>query len=181
MKEIEKTDLSVDAFRLGDSHAFDIVFNKYFRAIYFFAFKYVKQHLIAEDIASDSLIKLWKKRGRINDESDLKNYLYRIVYNSCLRWLERQKTKEKVYRLYRSKDVDMHKCFIEDLIQIETIRQVKKAIDELPPQCKKVFLKLYIDEKTVIETATELNIAISTVKNQKVRGIKLIRRKLGFF
>jgi DNA-binding CsgD family transcriptional regulator len=41
-----------------------------------------------------------------------------------------------------------------------------------------VFTKLFIEGKSVSETAQEMNIAISTVKNQKARGIKLLKPKL---
>jgi DNA-directed RNA polymerase specialized sigma24 family protein len=44
-----------------------------------------------------------------------------------------------------------------------------------------VFVKLFVEGKSVVEAAAELNVAVSTVKNQKARGIKLLRMRLSSF
>ena len=163
-----------------DAKAFDQFFYKYYKAVRLFAYKYVMDDSVAEDITEEGFINLWKKREKINDENGLKNYLYKIVYNGCLRWVERQQTKKKVYELHILNNSAPEKSFIEKMIQTETLRLVREAVHELPKECKKVFMKLYVEGKTVNETAKELNVTISTIKNQKARGIKLLRTKLTF-
>jgi len=71
-------------------------------------------------------------------------------------------------------------CF-ENIIKAETLRRVKEAMEELPSECRKVFMKLFVEGKSVVEAAAELNVAVSTVKNQKARGIKLLKMKLTSF
>jgi RNA polymerase sigma factor (sigma-70 family) len=65
-------------------------------------------------------------------------------------------------------------CF-EKMVTAETIHLLYKAIDELPVQCRKVFTKLYVEGKSVAEAAAEMKVTVSTVKNQKARGIKLLK------
>jgi RNA polymerase sigma-70 factor (ECF subfamily) len=48
-------------------------------------------------------------------------------------------------------------------------------MEELPSECHKVFMKLFVEGKSVVEAAAELKVAVSTVKNQKARGIKILR------
>jgi RNA polymerase sigma-70 factor (ECF subfamily) len=67
---------------------------------------------------------------------------------------------------------------MENIVRTETLRQLYDAIHQLPAQCKKVFTKLYIEGKSVAETAEEMKITISTVKNQKARGIKILTSNL---
>ena len=64
------------------------------------------------------------------------------------------------------------------LLSAETITLLYKAIQQLPSQYQKVFTKLYIEGKSVFETAEEINFTISTIKNQKARGLKLLKPKL---
>jgi RNA polymerase sigma-70 factor (ECF subfamily) len=73
---------------------------------------------------------------------------------------------------------EFEKDCLHGMISAETVRLLYEAINELPAQCKKVFTKLYVEGKSVAEIATEMNVAVSTVKNQKARGIKLLKPKL---
>ncbi|TMI94622.1 MAG: RNA polymerase sigma-70 factor [Bacteroidetes bacterium] len=166
------------SFCNGKQEGFNYFFDTYYKSIYFFACKYVKDSAAAEDIAENSFIKLWEKREQMGSESGLRGYLYKTVYHGCLRWIENEKRKEKVYRVYKeSMDVD-ESGHVENMIKAETLRRVKEAMEELPSECRKVFMKLFVEGKSVVEAAAELNVAVSTVKNQKARGIKLLRMRL---
>jgi RNA polymerase sigma-70 factor (family 1) len=172
------TDSLVLRFRKGDTTAFDIIFERYYKAMFFFANKIVKDDLVAEDICTDSFVKLWEKRDLFVAEPELRNYLYKMVYNFSLKWIERERTKDKVYSIYTKNSTGFEKDIFENLVKAETFRQLNEAIEKLPSECKKVFVKLYVEGKSVSETAEELNVAVSTVKNQKARGVKLLKEKL---
>jgi RNA polymerase sigma-70 factor (family 1) len=166
------------SFRNGEKEGFNYFFNTYYKPVYFFACKYVKNSDAAEDIVENSFIKLWEKREQMESEAGLRGYLYKMVYHGCLRWNSRQsmvhsRQKEIVYL----SDAFEKDCF-ENMIKAETLRRVKEAMEELPSECRKVFMKLFVEGKSVVEAAAELNIAVSTVKNQKARGIKLLRMRL---
>ena len=135
----------------------------------------------AEDMVEEGFIKLWSNREKIETEAGLRGYLYTTVYHACLRSLENEVRKERVYKLYKvntERSIDDDKGVMENMIKAETIRLVKEEVERLPGECKKVFVKLYVEGKSVVETAEELKIAVSTVKNQKARGIKLLKAKL---
>jgi len=73
---------------------------------------------------------------------------------------------------------NVEKDCLENMIRAETLRRVYEAMEGLPAECRKVFLKLFVEGKTVAETAAELNVAVSTVKSQKERGIRLLKMRL---
>ena len=169
------------SFRNGEQEGFNYFFTIYYKSVYFFAVNYVKDSAAAEDIVENSFIKLWEKREQMESEAGLRGYLYKTVYHGCLRWIENEGRREKVYKVYRvSMDVD-ESGHIENMIKAETLRRVKEAMEELPSECRKVFMKLFVEGKSVVEAAAELNVAVSTVKNQKARGIKLLRMRLTSF
>jgi len=181
MKGLLNTADTLRQFKNGHEEGFNYFFNSYYKSVCFFACKYVKDVAAAEDIVENSFIKLWEKRGQMENESGLRGYLYKTVYHGCLRWIENEGRKEKVYRVYKlSMDVD-ETGHLENMIKAETLRRVKEAMEELPSECRKVFMKLFVEGKSVVEAAAELNVAVSTVKNQKARGIKLLRMKLTSF
>jgi RNA polymerase sigma-70 factor (ECF subfamily) len=175
---MENKGFIVTDFKAGREEAFDIFFHSYYRAFVFFSCKLVNERDIAEDIVAESFIRLWDRREKLNSENELKNYMYRIVYNASLRWLERQKTQSKVYKLYTLNNPQSDNGFFENVVKSETIRRVLEAMNKLPNECRMVFVKLYVEGKSVKETAEELEVAVSTVKNQKARGVKLLRERL---
>ena len=125
----------------------------------------------------ESFIKLWDKREKfkIEGEAQLKSYLYKIVYNGCLKAIKSLEFRVKSERgLVVVSDKYERDC-LERMITAETIHLLYKAIDELPAQCRKVFTKLYVEGKSVGAAAAEMGLTISTIKNQKARGIKLLK------
>jgi RNA polymerase sigma-70 factor (family 1) len=167
--------LYIDDFRSGKEEGFNYFFNACYKPLYFFASRYVKDVHAAEDIITESFIKLWDKREIFETEAGVKGYLYKSVYNACLRWLEQEQRKTIHTKSYAKQINTTEQPYLNDIIKAETINNLHKAITHLPSQCRTVFTKLFIEGKSVSETAQEMNLTISTIKNQKARGIKLLK------
>jgi RNA polymerase sigma-70 factor (ECF subfamily) len=168
----------INAFKEGREEGFTYFFNLLYKPLCFFARGYTNDMQEAEDIVGDSLIKLWAKREIFENEQGIKNYLYRSVYNACLRSIENQERYKKHHDKYKFQQNASEQACINNIIKAETISLVHKAINQLPAQCQKVFTKLYIEGKSITETAQEMDLTISTIKNQKARGLKLLKPKL---
>ena len=173
-------DDAITAFRNGEEKGFDHFFRTYYKSLVFFARRYVAGLAISEDIVAEVFVNVWNKRDRIDSEAGLKSYLYQSVYHASLRWLERESKRVNLNNQYTAKTLEIGEGSdqLENMIRTETIRQVREAIATLPSQCRKIFEKLYIEGKSIRETAGELNLSISNVKNQKARGLQLLRGRL---
>jgi RNA polymerase sigma-70 factor (ECF subfamily) len=64
------------------------------------------------------------------------------------------------------------------MIESELYHEIFIAINTLPPKCSQIFKMLYIEGKDYLQIARELNLSINTVRNQKARGILLLRQRL---
>jgi RNA polymerase sigma-70 factor (ECF subfamily) len=67
------------AFKEGREEGFTYFFNSCYKPLYFFATRYVKDSAAAEDIITDSFIKLWDKREIFETEQGIKL----ISINQC--------------------------------------------------------------------------------------------------
>jgi RNA polymerase sigma-70 factor (family 1) len=177
MKSYSNSD-HVQSFRNGESSGFEYFFNNLYKAVYLFAYAYVKDKATAEDIVSISFIRLWNKRQIFKNEQGIRSYLYKTVYNACIRHLQQIQNRNRLNKNYILHINTTDPSFVQNIVKAETIRLLHEAIDHLPSQCKTVFTKLYVEGKSVAETAQEMNLTISTIKNQKARGIKLLKPKL---
>jgi RNA polymerase sigma-70 factor (ECF subfamily) len=172
------SDDNLDSFRAGEERGFEYFFTSCFKRLSFFAHRYIPNQDVVEDIISDAFIKIWNKREIFVDEVFLRNYLYKIVRNACLRWLDNQQRYTKHNQLAVLQNEIIQETIEQNIIRTETINHIYQALEHLPPACRTIFKKLYIEGKSVKETATELQLTDSTVKNQKLRGLRILRRQL---
>ena len=64
------------------------------------------------------------------------------------------------------------------LTRMDVSRQVHAAVRSLPPMCSRVIWLSYLDGLKNQEIAQLLQISVHTVKNQKARGLYLLKKKL---
>ena len=166
-------------FREGDERGFNFLYDKYCEPIYFFAFQLTGNREAAEDITAEAFVKLWQKRASIQDSLKIKSYLYAIVHNAAADHNRHARKEEKNQTAYSSyQEGDTETPVLQLMIRTEFMQQLYNAMDELPSQCRKIMKLSYIEGKSYREIALAMNLSPKTVRNQKLRGIVLIRKML---
>lgn len=162
------------SFQRGLEEGFTFFFEKYYPSLCFFANRFVKNKEAAEDIVSEALMKVWEKRASIEEPKALKNYCYMAVRNACLRWLE-NKHHYNISSLPISESLYSEETVLHNIIKTEVVEELHAAIKQLPSKSSQVFAKLYIEGKSVAETAKELQLTVSTIKSHKRNGLFMLR------
>ncbi|MEX0315714.1 MAG: RNA polymerase sigma factor, partial [Allomuricauda sp.] len=72
----------------GDVEAFAQLVEKYKHMVYTIAFRMVKRHEDAEEIAQDTFLSVYKSLRKFKRESKFSSWVYRIVYNKTLDYLK---------------------------------------------------------------------------------------------
>lgn len=155
-------------------------FLRYYASLCFFADKLIQDRTVAEDIVEDTYIKLWNKQPDFSLHKNIKAALYISVKNACLdhikqRKYQRSQTQAFTYLL----EQEQEDFILNEITRAEVVREVYAAMEKLPEECRKVMELYYrfgLDHKTI---AVKLGVTVSTVKNQKGRGIKILRERLG--
>ncbi len=156
---------------------FTSFFNSHYPALCFFAAKLTGHLSAAEDIVSHALLKTWQKRQSLDSTGKLKAYLYQVVRNDCFKHLaKRKRLAGMVQELSHTGATERN--ILELRIHAELLHQLYNAMQQLPGQCRQVCEMLFKDGKSAREVATELDLNISTVKTQKARAIKALRKVL---
>lgn len=176
-EQVAGDDLIIE-FKKGNTNSLTAIFKLYYAALCYFADRIVSNKEEAEDIVADSFFKLWKLHQNFDSMYAVRAFLYVTTRNACLNYL---KHSERVNR----QQVDMaflldpgdSEAFTE-VTRAEVLREVYAAIEGLPSQCRKIVRMSFIEGLKNHEIAEQLNISVHTVKNQKVRGIYLLKMKL---
>lgn len=168
-----------------DEIAFKVIFNKYYSMLYYFILEFVTFDDIAENIVQDTFFTLWNKRHELKDNSNLNAYLFTVARNNCLYRLRDQRYKQKLFisNSLSQDELEMSMSVLNMLDPStytfdEIDRIIERTLEELPPQCKKVFILSRFEEKKNKEIAEELNISVKVVEKHISKGLKKFRVSL---
>ena len=171
---------TIKQFKADDMSAFDIIYRKYSKKLYRFAYSIVKVKPDAEGIVHEVFIKVWEKRNKIDEYLSFESYLFTITYNTTISFI-RKKVKESKYieHLKSIQNPSIQSNIIPEIEYKELKEKSEKIIDLLPSRQKQIFKLNREEGLTYKEIAAKLNISINTVETHMERALKSIRKKLG--
>ena len=163
-----------DRIRKGDRQAFEIIYERYHRQLFYLARKYVKDQELAEDALQEVFVKLWVKRRTIDPGRSLKSFLFTMMRNHILNVVRDHKKRiAAVYRL-EEESLPEHKRTDDDLLYQEYQLLVRQGMKELPVRRREIF-ELKLSGHSNSQIADMLLISVNTVKAQYYHGKKFIR------
>jgi len=160
----------VKEIAVHDSYiAYKKLFGLLFPSIKRFSYSLLKSPELAEEVASDVMITLWRKRETITTISNVKVYAFVIAKNLCLNVLK----KNSGGRIVSLDDIAVDLRVDNNtpewiLINDELRRSLNNAINELPTQCKIIFRLVKQDGLSYREVAEILDVSVKTVDSQLV-------------
>lgn len=166
----------IKGLKNGDSNAYSFLVENFHHQLCVYALGLIGDHDSAEDIVQNVFVKIWRKRHQFSDDLDLKNYLYKSVYNGFIDQYRKMRT---VFPLEK-----VHLEYLRDHIPDESddaqsvFLRVKKEIEILPPKCKQIFVMSKQEGLTNIEIAAYLNISIKTVEGHITKAFTILRKTL---
>lgn len=164
---------------LINNNSFKSFFQEYFEPVFQFARKYTADEAIARDIAQDSFIKLYERRADFDVMEKAKSFVYITARNLCLDHLKHKKIEHQYAQNIKIEGEEAEEqFFLEEVTYQETLRILRAAIDQLPPQTREVIL-VSLDGKNNNEIAETLDISVNTVKTLKKNAYKSLREILG--
>jgi RNA polymerase sigma-70 factor (ECF subfamily) len=87
----ESPDLElVDAYRQGDSVAFDELFRRHHRRVRLICLRYVSDDMVVEDLIQETFLNLVRSIDRIDDSFNVAGWINRIAVNVCQDELRRR-------------------------------------------------------------------------------------------
>jgi len=164
-------------------YVFEHVFKTYYIRLYHYAFKFIRETTVSEDIVQEIFSNLWEKQFDLESESIVKAYLFRSVHNRCLNYINYKKITDKHHQIihdkialieleYYNSDHGNAKSLFEMEIKIDEV------ISKLPIQCRRVFELSRQKRLKNGEIAIELNISVGVVEKHITRALKIMRKEL---
>jgi RNA polymerase sigma factor (sigma-70 family) len=175
MKTTIKGDDWFPLFQEGDRNAFQLVFDKYYRSISYFAQKILRDDTFSEDIVSETFRKAWDRRDKFATQRHLENFLYLVTRNGCISYLRsgrvNQSTAQEWIRI--AEDHEPGNAIDLERVQAKLIEAIFEKMEQLPGG--NVLRMAYIEGKSTQEIASALGTTENNVYIIKSRSLKALR------
>jgi RNA polymerase sigma-70 factor (ECF subfamily) len=166
----------------GDIKEFEKLFVKYYEPLCYFAFKFLKDMDIAEDIVQEFFYNFWKNRESYSIRLSLNSYLYQAIRNNALHYLGhltiRQKYAEAVKNEYNEQMI--YNEYDEPGLN-ELNKVINETLDKMPERCSRIFRMNRFEGKKYKEIAEILSISIKTVEADMGKALQVFRKSLKDF
>ena len=160
-----------------DVKIFEKLFNTYYSGLVVYASRFTEDTPAAEDIVSDVFAALWEDRSALHLENT-KGYLFTAVRNRSLNYLAQLEVRSQYQEEAMRKGEATGTLTWDYYVEGELREAINKAVDTLPEQCKKVFVKSRFEHKNVNEIARELDLSPRTVEKHIEVALRKLRAEL---
>lgn len=132
----------------------------------------------AEDLTQETYLRVLRQ-GAIEQIDNLPAYLFRVASHLAID--HHRQTIRSVHGYPEPLDETLvcSRPLPDNVLeQRQALAQMQQAIDELPPQCRRIFLLHKVKHCSYSEIAAELNISPRTVEKQISKALKFFRDRL---
>jgi len=175
----------INGLIIGDEETYILLYREYYVALCSYSRRYVGRKDIAEEIVSDTFMKIWENRETIQINTSVKAYLFHAVCNNSLNYLRKLKKEEILdeYFLETSSEnigfASVSEEIDEQSLTMESINEkIEEAVSLLPGQQQKVFRLKRFEGKKNREVAEIMGLSIKTVEMHLSKATLNLRQKL---
>ena len=171
---------------INELKTFNQLYTDYHERFVNFAFSYVCELAVAEDIASDSMMYYWERRQTLPDETNIPAYILTTIKHKCINYLEHLRVREE----YSEKMLNnaawelnlristLEACNPEELFSKEMQETIDRALATLPEQTSTIFRLSRYENKSHKEIADMMDVTTKTVEYHITKSLTNLRKIL---
>lgn len=152
---------------------FQETYHKFFKALCLVSFRCLNNMSEAEDVVQQVFLDFYENIETKTIQGDLYPYLKKAVYYKSIDVIKKEKSQYKYFESMATSDQVSQMENLFDRTELE--KTIYEVVDELPKQCKVIFVKSRHEGKSNKEIAAELNISVRTVESQIFKALKRLK------
>jgi RNA polymerase sigma-70 factor (ECF subfamily) len=170
---VEFTGALLDRSVQGDTSAFAGIVRANQSMVYSVAWSFLRDGGLAEELAQDVFLELYKNLRHIESGAHLVSWLRRVTVNRCIDRVRKRK-REALTALDDAPELQAPASH-EDPMASERLRRL---IASLPEKQRAIVILRYQEDMDPTEIASVLEIPVNTVKSKLHRALALLRGKM---
>ncbi len=163
-------------------NCFNEIYTLYYRKSYLYVKSYIHDDLAAEDIVTDSIIRLWE-RMKQEEIDPVGPFLFSILKNRTLDYLKHQAVERDVQKAMKktlSRDLEIRTTSLEssdpaEIFSDEIRKIIAYTLQNLPERTRKIFILSRFGDKSHKEIADIYHISTKGVEYHISQTIRVLR------
>ncbi len=156
-------------------------YTRYYLRAYLFVKSYVHDPAVAEDIVSEAMIMIWRDLDP-ERESRAPQFLFTILRNKCLNYLEREKKRraETSSDSWQEGELDLrisalNRSTEESVFSHEIRTIIRSTLKRMPERTRDIFLLSRNEGKSYAEIAARYDISEKGVEYHITKALGMLR------
>jgi len=177
--------------RAGDDSCFDYLIQKYRRPIMHFMFRMVHNQAVAEELAQEVFLRVYRSRETYRAEAKFSTWLYRIATNLGVNYARDTKHERAARNIYLDAPdeetgtlpelADGTPSVEQDLVREERMRAIRAHVMALPERQRTAVLMHKYQGMDYKEIGAVLRLSESATKSLLFRAYQTLRERLKEF
>ena len=174
--------------REGDGASFELLLHRHRVSVVNHLYRLVQNRAIAEELAQDVFIRVYRSRERYQPDAKFTTWLFRITTNVALNWRRDTRREANHFRLDDASEIlpklDLRHPApgIEELMMREDrAKEVREAVESLKGKQLAAVLMQKYEGMDYAQIAQVLNCSIPALKSILFRAYQTLRQRLAHF
>jgi RNA polymerase sigma-70 factor (ECF subfamily) len=168
----------MDLAARNDADAFEVVLERHADAVFSLAYRMCGTRPLAEDVAQESFLALWRNGGRYDrSRGSVRTWALGVTHNRAVDMLRRVGVHAR--RRASDENIEEHLQAPESTdgqaIANVASEEIRGVLDELPREQRRVIELAYFGGFTQSEIASMLNTPLGTVKGRMRLGLEKLK------
>jgi len=175
MRNLAEKDIQyyVNQAKAGDKDALVYLYRNYVEEIYFFLLKRSAGKEEAEDLTSQTFLKMITALPGFAGKSTFKNWLYAIAKNTLMdSWRSRYRTRTVPLEEFLELDVTADDSIYDTTNSKKYMEKLHKILNELPKDYREVINCRFFESLSLKETAERMGKTVGNIKVIQYRAVQ---------
>lgn len=179
---------TVMAFKDGDIEAFSLIYREYYAFAVKFAYRYVWDESIAQDIVQDVFISLWGARKNIDPSRQIEAYIMASVRNKCINWIKEELNKRKAKGNITNKvlkigmeQLESRNPVIDTVLLEDLNRRMHEALNSMPEKTREAFMLNRFGNMSYQQIAERHGVSEKNIEYRIMSALRILRKALKNF
>lgn len=178
---VDESKIRWQQFISGDNDSYSWIYNTFVQDIYRYGLRFTSNKEIIQDCIQEVFTTLYKNRDRLITPENIKVYLFVSLKNNLIRTIY----KESVYNHDLSEDIEfsleptVEDEFISNEQYVNQQKRIKEILTLLSPRQREIIYYRYIQELSMDEICTLMDLNYQSAQNLIQRSLKKMRATYG--
>jgi RNA polymerase sigma factor (sigma-70 family) len=166
-------------FLNADQKAFEALFRKYYKLLYLYGYKIVRNRQLVDDCIQDLFLELWTTKERLSEVTSVKGYLFKALKFKLIREFRKENRFEEIEEEPNEWFENSHESrLIEQQTDSEQKERLTGLMDQLTKrQQEAIYLRFYA-QLSYDEIAEIMKLTYQAVVNLVYKSVKFLREHL---